>query len=415
MRKLLEVYKKCRYMDRLMNTSFFHEDKFQGLIERVRRVSTTTTTVGRVLDHKSRLFNDTQPAPAASASNPMITSTPGRIKSKVYLDGDQEIPNKQIICEPELETLGTSSDGDEGKLDAVKLKPIGVTVANESGSSDFDAAATPPLPPRTNEASFGNYPSKLFGFVMNNIDNASKETDDLCRWSSNHLDSAYYCQHHQHHASKSKSNSNSADSGNHTKTEWGANSNASEVSNTSVGLVVKINNSADDHTSNSCCSIDMNSGEDLPKCGCARLCALIKAQLVMALKEINERFGQVNNSLSEGIVIDESTMSLVTDDVPPVPLTKEMLDNCLDTTDELLMPDSTSGEEADSSSCVSSTPVIAALLPPSDCFIVLESAPQSHTYQLTLFQPLNAQLFYRTVRFDHKLLQTALPPGVWVR
>lgn len=414
MRKLLEVYKKCRYMDRLMNTSFFHEDKFQGLIERVRRVSTTTTTVGRVLDHKSRLFKDTQVATAASA---IITSTPGRIKSKVCLQGDQEIPRKQIICEPEIETLGTSSDDDERKLTAVRLNPIDVTLADESCSSDFDATATPPPPPPpgTNEASFGNYPSKLFGFVMNNIDNASKETDDLCRWSTNQLDSTHYCQHHQHHASKLKSNSNSADSGNHTKTEWGENSCASDVINTSVGLAVKPNNSTDDHTSNSCCSIEMTSGEELPKCGCARLCALIKAQLVMALKEINERFSQVNNSLSEAIVID-STMSLVTDDVvPPVPLTKEMLDNCLDTSDELLMPDSTSGEEADSSSRVSSPPVITASIPPSDCFIVLESAPQSHTYQLTLFQPLNAQLFYRTVRFDHKLLQTALPPGVWVR
>lgn len=412
MRKLLEVYKKCRYMDRLMNTSFFHEDKFQGLIERVRRVSTTTTTVGRVLDHKSRLFNDTQPA--ASASNPIITSTPGRTKSKVSSQSAQEIPTKQIICEPELGTQGTSSDDDERKplSAAVRLKPFDVTFADESGSSDFDATATPPLPTGTNEASFSNKTNKIFGFVINNIDNASKETDDLCRWSTNQLDSTYYCQRHKHYASKSKSNSNSADSGNHTKTEWGENSTASEVINTGVA---KPNNSADDHTSNSCCSIDMNSGEDLPKCGCARLCALIKAQLVMALKEINDRFSQVNNSLSEAVVVDESTQSLVTDDVlPPIPLTKEMLDNCLDT-DELLMPDSTSGEEADSSSCVSSTPVIAALIPPSDCFVVLESAPQSHTYQLTLFQPLNAQLFYRTVRFDHKLLQTALPPGVWVR
>lgn len=36
MRKLLEVYKDCRYMDRLMGTSFFHESHFQGLLERVR-------------------------------------------------------------------------------------------------------------------------------------------------------------------------------------------------------------------------------------------------------------------------------------------------------------------------------------------------------------------------------------------
>lgn len=36
MRRLLEVYKDCRYMDKLMGTSFFHESHFQGLLERVR-------------------------------------------------------------------------------------------------------------------------------------------------------------------------------------------------------------------------------------------------------------------------------------------------------------------------------------------------------------------------------------------
>lgn len=29
MKKLLDVYKECRYLDRLMDTSFFHEDNFE--------------------------------------------------------------------------------------------------------------------------------------------------------------------------------------------------------------------------------------------------------------------------------------------------------------------------------------------------------------------------------------------------
>lgn len=32
---LLNMYKKCRFIDRLMNTNFFHEDKFIGLIEKI--------------------------------------------------------------------------------------------------------------------------------------------------------------------------------------------------------------------------------------------------------------------------------------------------------------------------------------------------------------------------------------------
>lgn len=52
---------------------------------------------------------------------------------------------------------------------------------------------------------------------------------------------------------------------------------------------------------------------------------------------------------------------------------------------------------------------------PSECYVVLDNAPTSHTFNLTLFHPTNVQQFYRAVRFDHKLLNTALPPGVWVR
>lgn len=51
---------------------------------------------------------------------------------------------------------------------------------------------------------------------------------------------------------------------------------------------------------------------------------------------------------------------------------------------------------------------------PSECFVVLENAPSSHKFNLTVCHPLNSQ-FSRAVRFDHKLLRTSLPPGVWVK
>lgn len=34
--ELMVIYKKCRYFDRLMDTHFFHEENFEGLVERVR-------------------------------------------------------------------------------------------------------------------------------------------------------------------------------------------------------------------------------------------------------------------------------------------------------------------------------------------------------------------------------------------
>lgn len=55
MRKLLEVYKDCRYMDKLMGTSFFHESHFQGLLERVREQG-RANVAQRMADQVSRLF-----------------------------------------------------------------------------------------------------------------------------------------------------------------------------------------------------------------------------------------------------------------------------------------------------------------------------------------------------------------------
>lgn len=51
---------------------------------------------------------------------------------------------------------------------------------------------------------------------------------------------------------------------------------------------------------------------------------------------------------------------------------------------------------------------------PSECFVVLENAPTSHKFNLTVCHPSTPQ-FSRAVRFDHKLLRTSLPTGVWVK
>lgn len=51
---------------------------------------------------------------------------------------------------------------------------------------------------------------------------------------------------------------------------------------------------------------------------------------------------------------------------------------------------------------------------PSECFVVLENAPTTHKFNLTVCHPSSPQ-FSRAVRFDHKLLRTSLPSGVWVK
>ncbi|KAI8130973.1 (E3-independent) E2 ubiquitin-conjugating enzyme [Lucilia cuprina] len=65
MRKLLSVYKSCRFLDRLLNTNFFHEDNFMGLIERVRKIGSQSMHE-RVQDQKNRLFSETLQASSPS-------------------------------------------------------------------------------------------------------------------------------------------------------------------------------------------------------------------------------------------------------------------------------------------------------------------------------------------------------------
>ncbi|GBP38405.1 hypothetical protein EVAR_28202_1 [Eumeta japonica] len=65
MRKLLNLYKDCRFLDRLMGTSFFHEDHFLGLLERVRERGASTPSAGemRVHEQLTRLFTPTEEGP----------------------------------------------------------------------------------------------------------------------------------------------------------------------------------------------------------------------------------------------------------------------------------------------------------------------------------------------------------------
>ena len=45
----------------------------------------------------------------------------------------------------------------------------------------------------------------------------------------------------------------------------------------------------------------------------------------------------------------------------------------------------------------------------------MDSAPSSHKFKLTMFQPTDPQNFFRTVRKEIKLLRSSLPPGIWVK
>lgn len=48
-------------------------------------------------------------------------------------------------------------------------------------------------------------------------------------------------------------------------------------------------------------------------------------------------------------------------------------------------------------------------------FSIEETAPDSHKFKLTMFQPIDRPNFFRTVSKELKLLRSSLPPGIWVK
>jgi ubiquitin-conjugating enzyme E2 O len=59
MRQLLDVYKDCKYVDRLLNSKFFDEEHFEGLVEKVRiRSGKMGNAQQAMADHVSRMFPD---------------------------------------------------------------------------------------------------------------------------------------------------------------------------------------------------------------------------------------------------------------------------------------------------------------------------------------------------------------------
>lgn len=124
---------------------------------------------------------------------------------------------------------------------------------------------------------------------------------------------------------------------------------------------------------------------------CAKLCALMKSQLVIALQDINQRFCESCN-LSDIVKKDDNFPNFEKQLIYPTKLDLKI-------------------EQNDKKDLIYSAfnPV------PLEKFLVLESAQDTHKYHLTLFQPTNPQQFYKTVAKEYDLLKTSLPSGVWVK
>ncbi|CAH0719513.1 unnamed protein product, partial [Brenthis ino] len=306
MRKLLNLYKDCRFLDRLMGTTFFHEDHFLGLLERVRERGASTPRAGerRVHEQLARLF-----APA---------------------DGP----------EPEPEPL------DAVMVDDRPAKPI--------------IAANVTVEPMEVETCS---PKKSLHLNIDPIQASSSDTN--------------------------------------------------ATTDNATGENVLTDTEAEGNTRNVC----------------YKLCSLIHRQLVKAHAEVSRRRPQELAEFLNGLMRTQNASEEKLPyhfSVQYGALVVSMADQ-----DEKGDENKTTTEVKDATSdTVPKTeanvvPVDTAPLATADGdadgegvgegFAILESAPTTHRFRLSMLQPSEPRSFYSAVKREIKLLKSDLPPGVWVR
>ncbi|XP_011313716.1 E2/E3 hybrid ubiquitin-protein ligase UBE2O [Fopius arisanus] len=333
MRKLLEVYKDCRCMDKLMGTSFFHESNFQGLLERVRERG-RANVAQKVADQVNRLFTHESGAHESTQINNIspstLENTTGNICQNITSITDhitsQPIQTKDdtsLFITVKLNPTSNPNPEDSGLFSAENSK-------KESGSSD----------------SSGEFPL----------------SDDPNPDRSPPPDDAH--------------------------------STDGQTKSTQTFINCHVANS---HV-------------------CVKLCTLIKAQLLLAHAEVSKRFGLSRMSLSdatktgspqkkieeekpiaeESVLVIERPMEMTVSKSPSTPIP---MPTPVPMTMPMPMP----------------MPMSMPLCTEGEGFSVDESAPDSHKFKLTMFQPTDPANFFRTVSKELKLLRGSLPPGIWVK
>ena len=96
-RQMLEVYRDCRQLDRLMDTEFFHDREFSGMLDRVRDHDRISSVEAAVKDQVTRLFS-TEESPGKDSGNGS------------FADAAEEKPNEEKI---DLNESVIASDGGE--------------------------------------------------------------------------------------------------------------------------------------------------------------------------------------------------------------------------------------------------------------------------------------------------------------
>lgn len=128
---------------------------------------------------------------------------------------------------------------------------------------------------------------------------------------------------------------------------------------------------------------------------------------MFSILQINLRYSQAD--LFKEIIIEETQLTPPPFNAEIVASTPSQLNSSPNTPNANQDHQNVTGDE------VAAAPTASTEFSFVECFQVLDSAPCTHKYHLTVFQTNNAQSFYKAVQREHRLLRTALPPGVWVR
>uniref|UniRef100_T1JBM6 Probable D-lactate dehydrogenase, mitochondrial n=1 Tax=Strigamia maritima TaxID=126957 RepID=T1JBM6_STRMM len=135
------------------------------------------------------------------------------------------------------------------------------------------------------------------------------------------------------------------------------------------------------------------SSDSIPPDGghiCARLCSLLKGQLLKAHEEVVRRFGgQVHDKLAS-----EMSPETTNGEAGPSEMTNQ------ETASAVAVDMKESEEES---------------VEIAQAFTMLENVPDSHKFKLTMFEPNEAKTFFKGVRKELKLLKTSLPEGILVK
>ena len=363
MKKLLMVYKKCRYLDRLMNTSFFHESNFMGLVERVRK-SGSQTTAERLLEKKNRLFNE---APVTGLFE--IPTVPPETSK----------PTTKKISLLEATKSSSNSNSHEDNSSYCSF---------ESTKSCFQSS--------TRQASQES-PTKKQNLLV--VASEAWNKQGKCNLSTSSDISSITDDNAESHKLSLSSSPSSA-----YKTPSPKRGDDIEKNSTDSGILITLDNGSTSENSKQIIETsDSNSGSFVITV-CSKLCSLIKMQLVKALQEINNRycpsdtFKEIADSEMDAKAFAQAESEFEDESSP----------------DEVKSYDLTDGEV---SKLFKKTPAEAQMVfPSSGSFQILESVSSTHKYHLTVFHPTNAQSFFKAVQKEHKLLKNSLPPdGVFVR